>query len=157
MSNKSIDDTESTADREFVHSRVIDAPREKVFKAFSDPERLARWWGPNGFSSTFLEFDFRPGGAWRFLFHGPDGSEYPNDNVFVDVTAQERVVLDHFSYHYFRLTITFTEQGDKTLVGWRQVFESAEEKQRIAEIVSRANEENLDRLSTEVLNMADDH
>ncbi|MGH8105498.1 MAG: SRPBCC family protein, partial [Arenimonas sp.] len=151
------DDTESTADREFVHARVINAPREKVFKAFSDPERLARWWGPNGFSSTFHEFDFRQGGAWRFMFHGPDGTDYPNENVFVEVLTPERIVLEHVVGHHFRLTITYTEQGDKTLVGWRQIFDTAEEKLRIEKIVSKANEENLDRLATEVSNMAGGH
>ena len=65
MNEKPATDAEPTADREFVHSRLIDAPRERVFKAFSDPVHLARWWGPNGFTSTVHEFDLRPGGTWR--------------------------------------------------------------------------------------------
>src|SRR5688572_15356900 len=119
---------ESTADREFVHSRLIDAPRERVFQAFAQPERLARWWGPDGFTSTFETFELRPGGRWRFVMHGPDGTDYRNESIFADVVAPERVVIEHLAeVHHFFLTITFTAQGDKTLVGWRQVFDTAAE------------------------------
>ena len=148
-------DAESTADREFVHSRLIDAPQARVFKAFAEPAHLARWWGPNGFTSTFQTFELRPGGKWRFVMHGPDGADYPNENVFVEVSIPERVVLEHLSEsHHFFLTITFTAQGSKTLVGWRQVFDTAAHKQLVAKIVSEANEQNLSRLADEVRNIA---
>jgi uncharacterized protein YndB with AHSA1/START domain len=153
MNEKPAASAGSTADREFVHSRLIDAPRERVFRAISDPAHLARWWGPKGFTSTFHEFDLRPGGAWRFVMHGPDGVNYPNESVFVEVTAPERVVFEHISDHHFQMTITFAAQGVKTLVGWRQVFDTAAERQRIAEFVIEANEQNLDRLAAEVLNV----
>jgi uncharacterized protein YndB with AHSA1/START domain len=142
----------TTADREFIHSRVIDAPREQVFAAIADPARLARWWGPNGFTSTFEAFEFRPGGAWRLVLHGPDGSDYPNDNRFAEIVAPQRVVVEHLGTpHHFLLTITLAAQGARTQVGWRQLFDSAEEKQRIAAFVAPANEQNLDRLAAEVL------
>lgn len=155
MNEKPAAKAASTADREFVHSRLIDAPRERVFKAFSDPVHLARWWGPNGFSSTFSEFDFRPGGAWRFVMHGPDGTDYPNENVFKEVVAPERIVLEHISdNHHFEMTITLAVQGTQTVVGWRQVFDTAAERERIAKFVTEANEQNLDRLAAEVLKVA---
>ncbi|MGH8785671.1 MAG: SRPBCC family protein [Cupriavidus necator] len=154
MTEKPAADAESTADREFVHSRLIDAPRERVFKAFSDPAHLARWWGPKGFTSTFHEFDLRPGGTWRFVMHGPDGVSYPNESVFVEVVAPERIVFEHISGHHFQMTITFAAQGTKTVVGWRQVFDTAAERQRIAEFVIEANEQNLDRLAAQVLDVA---
>lgn len=137
-------------EREFVHSRLIDAPPERVYGAFSDPLRLARWWGPDGFSCTFSEFDLRPGGAWRFVMHGPDGQNYPNQSVFREVVAPERVVFEHLSDHHFEMTITFADHGGKTLVGWRQVFDTAAERERIAASVVPANEQNLDRLAAEV-------
>jgi uncharacterized protein YndB with AHSA1/START domain len=149
------DDASPTADREFVHSRLIDAPRERVFAAIADPARLARWWGPNGFTSTFEVFEFRPGGAWRFVMHGPDGKDYPNTNLFTEIVAPERVVVEHVGApHRFELTITFAAQGARTLVGWRQVFDTAEEKLRIAAFVAPANEQNLDRLAAEVLRVS---
>jgi uncharacterized protein YndB with AHSA1/START domain len=145
---------ESTADREFVHSRLIDAPRERVFRAFAEPAHLARWWGPNGFSNTFECFELRPGGVWRFVMHGPDGTDYPNESVFRVVSPPERIELEHLGgVHHFVMTISFTAQGEQTLVGWRQVFDSAAHKARIAEFVAEANEQNLDRLAAEVLNV----
>ena len=146
---------ESTADREFVHSRVMHAPRERVFRAFAEPTHLARWWGPNGFTSTFETFELRPGGAWRFVMHGPDGTDYPNESVFLEVVAPERVVFEHLSEgHHFVMTIAFSEHGRQTLVGWRQVFDTADHRERIAKVVVEANEQNLDRLAAEVLNVA---
>jgi uncharacterized protein YndB with AHSA1/START domain len=141
-----------TADREFLHSRLIDAARDQVFAAFADPERLTRWWGPNGFTSTFNVFEFHPGGAWRFVLQGPDGTDYPNENLFTDIVAPERIVLEHLSdTHHFLMTITLAADSARTRVGWRQVFDTAAEKQRIAHYVTPANEQNLDRLAAEVL------
>ena len=141
-----------TADREFVHSRRIDAPAERVFEAIADPDRLARWWGPAGFSSTFEVFEFRPGGLWRFVMHGPDGRDYENENVFAEIVAPQRVVLDHPSTtgHHFVLTITLVAEGARTRVGWQQVFDTVAERERIAAFVPDANEQNLDRLAAEV-------
>jgi uncharacterized protein YndB with AHSA1/START domain len=151
MHNPPVSDHAATFDREFVHSRLIDAPREQVFRAFAEPERLARWWGPDGFSNTFHTFELRPGGAWRFVMHGPDGMDYPNENVFVQVLAPERVVVEHLSdTHHFFLYITFAAQGHQTLVGWRQVFDSAAHKAQLAAMVPAANEQNLSRLASEV-------
>jgi len=154
MSNQPVPDSESTADREFVHSRLIDASRERVFRAFAEPEHLVKWWGPNGFTSTFHTFELWPGGHWRFIMHGPEGTDYPNESVFREVLAPERVVFEHLSEgHHFFMTITFSVQGNKTLVSWRQVFDTAAHKERIAKFVSEANEQNLSRLADEVLSV----
>jgi uncharacterized protein YndB with AHSA1/START domain/dihydrofolate reductase len=154
MKNQTIPHPDSTADREFVHSRLIDAPRERLFRAFAQPAHLAQWWGPDGFSNTFETFDLRVGGQWRFVMHGPDGSNYPNEMVFRELVAPERVVLEHLgSKHHFFLAITFTEAKGKTLVGWRQVFDTAQEKEAIAQLVVPANEQNLNRLEIEVRNV----
>ena len=128
-------------------SRVIDAPRERVFEAFRDPEKLARWWGPKGFTNTIHEFDLRPGGNWRFIMHAPNGGDFPNESVFVEVVEPELVVIRHDSAPQFELTITFAAEDDKTLVGWRQVFQTADERDRVARFALEANEQNLDRLS----------
>lgn len=155
MSDRPVAESSSTADREFVHSRLIDAPRERVFRAFAEPEHLAKWWGPDGFTNTFHTFELRPGGLWRFVMHGPDGTDYPNESVFREVVVPDRVVFEHLSKgHHFVMTITFTAQGSKTLVGWRQVFDTAAHKERIAKIVLEANEQNLARLANEVLRVS---
>lgn len=146
MCQEPIDSTALDSERAFVTSRLIDAPRERVFRAFVDPGQLARWWDPKGFSNTFQTFDPRPGGAWRFVMHGPDGKDYANESVFVAVDVPSRIVFVHLSGHHFRMTLTFTAQGEQTLVGWHQQFNSAEECRRIAAVVLEANEQNLDRL-----------
>lgn len=140
-------------DRAHATQRTIDAPRNRVFEAFSNPIHLARWWGPNGFSSTFKEFDLRKGGFWRFTMHGPDGKDYPNENVFLEVVLNERVVIEHLLGHHFTLTITFEAVGNSTVVGWCQVFDTVEHYHQIADFVSQANEQNLDRLTIEVKNV----
>jgi uncharacterized protein YndB with AHSA1/START domain len=77
------------------------------FGAFSDPSVLAKWWGPKGFTSTIEEFDLRPGGAWRLVMHGPDGTDSHNVSGFVEVVPAERVVYDHLEpVHRFRMTMT---------------------------------------------------
>jgi uncharacterized protein YndB with AHSA1/START domain len=142
---------ESTADREFVHARLISAPPGQVFRAIAEPERLARWWGPNGFSSTFELFEFRPGGRWRLVLHGPDGSDYPNENLFREIVPNERVLVEHVSEdHHFLLTITLAAQGGQTRVGWRQLFDTAQHAAAMAPLVQPANEQNLERLEAEV-------
>jgi uncharacterized protein YndB with AHSA1/START domain len=133
---------------------LIEAPRERVYRAFAEPERLARWWGPDGFSSTFEIFDLQAGGRWRFVMHGPDGTDYKNESVFLEVSPPERIVIEHLAEgHHFILTITFAAQDGKTLVGWRQVFDDAEHRNTIAKFVAEANEQNLTRLANEVLDV----
>ncbi|MGY4827129.1 SRPBCC family protein [Sphaerotilaceae bacterium SBD11-9] len=136
--------------RASTHSRLIDAPREKLLQAVVQAEHLARWWGPDGFSSSFELFEPRPGGHWRFVMHGPDGSRYPNENVFLEL-GPERVVIDHLSKdHHFVLTIGFEAVGAQTRVHWHQLFDSAEHLREVAAFVGPANEQNLARLADEV-------
>jgi len=127
-------------------SRLVDAAPARVYEAFEDPAQLARWWGPNGFTSTFETFDFREGGAWKFVLHGPDGKNYPNVNRFVELVPAQRVRLQHVEGHWFELTVTLTPEGDKTRIGWRQQFANEEELLLVRDYVIPANEENLDRL-----------
>lgn len=135
----------------FATSRDIPAPTEAVFAAFTDPARLARWWGPAGFTNTFHACDFAPGGRWSFIMHGPDGAVFPNESEFAEIEAPRRVVIQHVSGPRYRLTITLEPTADGTRVGWTQVFEHPEVAKRIAPIVIPANEQNLDRLAAEVL------
>ncbi len=136
----------STSDREIVTTRVFDAPREVVFQAWTNPDRLAQWWGPKDFTNTFQEFDMKPGGTWRFVMHGPDGVDHKNESVFVEVVRPERIVFQHVSGPRFQLTASFAEQAGKTRLTWRMLFESAAECDRVKTFAVEANEQNLDRL-----------
>jgi uncharacterized protein YndB with AHSA1/START domain len=135
----------------FATAREIPATVEKVFAAFSDPERLARWWGPAGFSSTFSACEFRKGGRWSFIMHGPNGRDFRNDCVFAEVIPPTKVVVQHGSEPAYRLTIGLAPSAAGTRVSWSQQFESADVARAIEHIVVPANEQNLDRLSAEVL------
>ena len=121
-----------TSDREIVHSRLLNAPRELVYEAFTNPEHVAQWWGPNGFTNTIHEMDVRPGGVWRFIMHGPNGTDYPNRIVFTTVQPPELLVYEHGSDidddpHRFHVTTTFEDQDGKTLITLRLLCSSVEQ------------------------------
>jgi len=136
------------SDGEIVCARIIGRPRDEVFAAFSDPARLAQWWGPAGFTNRFHQFDFRPGGAWRFTMQGADGATYEMDQQFTEVVRPERIVLRHFQQaHEFTLTMTFAAQQGGTAVTWAMRFDDPAEGEKLRTFLLRANEENLDRLA----------
>jgi uncharacterized protein YndB with AHSA1/START domain len=134
----------------FSTSREIRATVNEVFAAISHSERLARWWGPAGFTNTFGVCEFRKGGRWSFVMHGPDGRSYPNESVFAEIDPPKKVVIQHVSEPNFRLTIALAPSSAGTVVSWAQAFENPEMAARIEHIVVPANEQNLDRLTAEV-------
>lgn len=138
----------------YTTTRAISAPVEQVFAAISDPERLARWWGPAGFTNTFSTCDFRNGGRWIFTMHGPDGHSYANESVFAEIEPPHKVVIQHISKPGYLLTITLVPRAGGTLLSWSQAFDDARVGQRLESIVVPANEQNLDRLTAEVLRNA---
>jgi uncharacterized protein YndB with AHSA1/START domain len=150
-----VSDTQAgvTSDREIVVTRVFDAPRERVFEAWTDPERVVQWWGPRGFTTTIHEMDVRPGGIWRFTMHGPDGTDYPNRVEFTEVTKPQRLVYDHgpdagAEGLSFRSTVTFEDEGGGTRLTLRLVFKSAEERDRAVEFGAReGGKQTLERLA----------
>ena len=135
----------------FKTSREILATMEQVFAAISDPERLARWWGPAGFTNTFNVCEFKNGGRWSFVMHGPNGANYLNENVFLEIESPRKVVVQHASEPKYRLAIALVASAAGTVVSWSQEFESLEVASRLEHIVVPANEQNLERLSVEVL------
>jgi uncharacterized protein YndB with AHSA1/START domain len=126
--------------------RVFPASPREIFAAFEQPDRLARWWGPEGFRNTFEQFDFRPGGRWVFVMHGPNGASYANENVFREIEPDARIVIEHVVKPWYRLTVTLSARGDGTHLAWVQEFESPEFAEKMRRISGPANEQNLDRL-----------
>jgi len=122
--------------RAMVGTREFDAPRDLVFAAFTDPKHLAQWWGPNGFTTTTLSFDMRPGGVWRFVMHGPDGRDYQNRITYEEVVPPARIVYRHGGEPdvepvQMRQTIVFDDFGGRTRITWRLDFPSAAERERV--------------------------
>jgi uncharacterized protein YndB with AHSA1/START domain len=137
-------------ERDLRASRLLRSTPAEVFAAIADPLRLARWWGPNGFSNRFEAFEFKPGGAWTFTMHGPDGTDYPNRSEFGEIVPSERVVIHHRSAPEFTLTITLGAEQGGTRLGWRQHFATIELCRHLAPLIGNKNEENLDRLEAEL-------
>lgn len=144
------------SDREIVATRVFDARRELVWKMWTDPKHIAQWWGPKGFTNTIHEMDVRPGGVWRFVMHGPDGRDYQNEIVYVDVVEPKRLVYDHVSGPPFHVMATFAEQGDKTGVTVRMLFESATQREKVAKEYGAVEglQQTLGRLEEELSKMS---
>ena len=137
-----------SAGRPIVSSRILTVSREAVFAAFSDPVRLAQWWGPKGFTNEFHQFDFRPGGTWRFTMRGPDGTPYAMDHQFTGIVRPERIVVRHFQPgHDFTLTITLAVQGAGSAVTWTMRFHDPAEGERLRAFLETATAENLERLA----------
>jgi uncharacterized protein YndB with AHSA1/START domain len=152
--------TSPTADREIVQTRLLNAPRELVWKAWTDPKHANVWWGPNGFTNTNIEHDFRVGGKWRYIMHGPEGMEFPNRITFQEIVPPERLVYAHSSDvdddpDAFHTTVTFEAVGDKTQLTMVGVFKTAAiREQLIREFnVIEGGKQHLDNLEAYLANM----
>ena len=121
-----------------MRGKRLAAPRGLVYEVWTQPEHVGKWWGPNGFTTTTKEMAVQPGGTWRFMMHGPDGTDFPNKIVFEEVAPNERLVYTHSddteSGLSFHVTVTFEEkEEDKTLLTMRSVFRTAEERNMVVE------------------------
>jgi uncharacterized protein YndB with AHSA1/START domain len=125
-------------DREIAATRVLDAPRALVWKVWTDPAHIGKWWGPNGFTTTTHSMELRPGGVWRHVMHGPDGRDYQNKVTYIEVVEPERLVyvlgggedVEPVNHH---VTVTFADLGGKTRIDMRMVFASAEARTHVVQ------------------------
>jgi uncharacterized protein YndB with AHSA1/START domain len=131
-------------------SRELPATPESVFAAIRDPVRLARWWGPDGFTNTFHTFEFRKGGSWQFTMHGPDGTDHPNQSEFLDIVPDSMVRIKHVNQPQFVLTISLEATATGTLVSWVGVFENPKFVDNMRQFLEASNEQNLNRLALEI-------
>ncbi len=127
----------ATADREIVISRVIDAPRELVFEAFTEVRHLSRWWGPEGFTTTTRTFEFRVGGEWSFIMRGPDGTDYPEWITWTELTPPQRLEFLHGEHRddpdAFESVLTFEPDGTATRIEMRTVFPTKQARDEAVE------------------------
>ncbi|MCD1260961.1 SRPBCC family protein [Paenibacillus athensensis] len=143
-------------ENELIAVREYPVPRELVYEAWTTPELLARWWGPQGFRNTFHECEMRPGGTWRYTMHGPDGTDYPNLSEFVELRPLECVVLDHLVGHQFRVTATLQTVEGGTQVIFSQHFKLKKAFEQAKPYCIEGNEQNLDRLGELLAELAAD-
>ena len=151
----------NTADREIIGTRVYDAPRELVWRMWTEAEHIAKWWGPNGFTNTIHEMEVKHGGVWRFIMHGPDGTDYPNEIHYTEVVKPELLKYDQNGKEgepgYHGVTVTFEAIGEKTKVCMRMVFNTAEERDMIEEKYHAVEGlyQNLNKLHVYLLELPD--
>lgn len=138
---------ETNQTREMRIIRTFNAPVELVWEMWSNPEHIAQWWGPKGFTNTIHSMDLTDGGEWKLTMHGPDGTDYTGTNVFREVIPLQKIVYEHFGPH-FVTTVLFIDKGEETTLDWTMVFDSAEEKAAIIKAVKadKGLEENLEKL-----------
>jgi pimeloyl-ACP methyl ester carboxylesterase/uncharacterized protein YndB with AHSA1/START domain len=140
----------NTKDREIFLSRTLNAPVALVWEMWTDPQHIANWWGPNGFTNTISTMDFKPGGQWNLVMHGPDGTDYDNKSIFREIIRHKRIVFDHVSFPKITFTITFEDRGDQTFLTWHMLFESVEVFQQIAKQNGAVEgaKQNMEKLET---------
>lgn len=140
---------------EIVSTRIFTTSRKNLFQAFSNPLHLQNWWGPQGFTNTFHEFDFRAGGQWRFTMHGPDKGNYENHCEFVEIEEPEIIAWKRYSKPLFHVMFLFeyiSEQQTKLI--FKMLFSTKEECEKIKKFVVDKNEENFDKLEVVLKNRA---
>ena len=120
------------SDRELIFTRVFDAPRELVWRVWTEPGHVTKWWGPKGFTTTSGEMDVRPGGYWEFVMHGPDGRDYKNCIHYIEVAKPERLIYRNSGEAgdepvRFEVTVTFEAVGPQTKVTMHTAFGTREE------------------------------
>lgn len=144
-----------TTDREISLSRDYDAPRELVWRAWTEPAQLVRWWGPQGFRTTTHAHTLAPGGAWRYTMHGPDGRDYENQLTYREIRAPERLVYEiggvvDVAPVHFSTVVTFEElPGKRTRVTMKSSFPSATALRHVVETYGaiEGGKQHLTRLS----------
>ncbi|HUG12300.1 MAG TPA: SRPBCC domain-containing protein [Opitutaceae bacterium] len=150
-----------TSDREIVIWRAFRAPRELVWKAWTDPELVVKWWGPRGFTTTIETMDLRVGGVWKLMMHGPDGTNFPNKSIFKEIVPFERIVYSHGggredgdgSGANFVATWTFEDAGEgMTRLTGRMVFPSKEARDTVVREYGaiEGGRQTLERLSEQI-------
>ena len=126
----------NTIAKSFTITRTFNAPREVVWKAWTDRDALAQWWGPDGFRTTTHAIDVRADGVWRFVMHGPDGRDYQNRITYEEISKPERIVYRHAGGDdlepvQFRVIVTFEDLGGRTHLNMIMMFPSAAERARV--------------------------
>ena len=123
-----------TANRELRITRMLNAPIDLVWEVWTNPEHIANWWGPNGFTNTIHKMDLQEGGEWKLTMHGPDGTNYPNRSIFKEIITLKKIVYEHFNPHFIA-TLLFESKGEETLIDWSMLFDTAD----MREIVIKAH------------------
>ena len=144
----------NTKDRELLITRTLNAPIDLVWEAWTNPQHIAKWWGPNGFTNTITTMDMKPGGEWILTMHGPDGTDYKNKSIFKEVILHKKIVFDHIAPN-FTATIEFKAQGEQTHLTWHMLFETVEQFIQVVKTFKADDglKQNVDKLNAYLAEM----
>jgi len=147
------------SDREIVLTRTFDAPRRLVWEALTRPEHVPQWWGPRGTTMLVDKMDLRPGGAWRFVSRGPDGSEHGFRGEYREIVPPERIVQtfewEGLPGHISVETLTLEERDGRTTITGTSVFDSVEDRDGMLQSgMETGAAETYDRLEEHLRTMA---
>lgn len=150
-----MENNSDTQDRELIVTRTFNAPIDLVWEAWSKPEHICNWWGPDGFTCTISKMDFRTAGEWRLVLHSPDGTDFNNESIFREVIPFKKIIYEHISYPHIVATITFEARGDKTYLHWHMLFASHEDFVKVVKTygADKGQKENVVKLSAYLENM----
>jgi len=141
----------TTPDCEIVSTRIFNAPNELLYRAWAEPAHLKNWWGPAGFTNTFNEFDFRVGGKWSFVMHGPDKGNYANECEFIKIEKPSLIAWKRHSQPIFQVVALFEKiNSNQTKLIFKMLFDTANECEKLKKFVVDKNEENFDKLEIEL-------
>jgi uncharacterized protein YndB with AHSA1/START domain len=138
---------ETKENRELRITKTFKAPIEIMWEMWTNPEHIANWWGPNGFTNTIHTMDFKEGGEWILTMHGPDGTNYPNRSIFREIIPFKKIVFEHFNPHFIT-TVLFESKGAETHVYWTGLFDSAEMLEILIKVhkADEGQKQNIERL-----------
>jgi uncharacterized protein YndB with AHSA1/START domain len=147
---------ENTKDRELLLTKMLNALIDLVWEVWTKPEHVAKWWGPNGFTNTITTMDIKPGGEWKLIMHGPDGTDYKNESIFKEIIHHEKIAYEHVSSPKYKATIKFEAQGEQTCLKWHVLFESNEQFIQVVKTFKadeglKQNIEKLNQYLTELI------
>ncbi|MFZ4621069.1 MAG: SRPBCC domain-containing protein [Bacteroidota bacterium] len=138
---------DDTNNRAMHASRMFSVPVELMWKMWTAPEHIVHWWGPNGFTCTIHTMDAREGGEWKLTLHGPDGTDFPNRSVFLEIVPHRKIVFEHFNPHFIT-TVLFESHGQKTQLYWTGEFDTVEMYETVVKVhnADEGQRQNIERL-----------
>lgn len=148
------DQRNDVSNRELVIARLLDAPVELAWEAWTNPEHVKHWWGPDGFSNTITKMDVIPGGEWDIIMHAPDGTDHFYKCHFIGVIKYQKIVYQHRDWPKFVGTVDFEKRSNQTFVHWQMLFENGE---MLRDFIKRHNadegiKQNMGRLEYYLIN-----
>nr|WP_199000831.1 SRPBCC family protein [Flavobacterium sp. ASV13] len=143
----------TTTNRELRNIKTLNAPVDLVWEVWTNPEHIANWWGPNGFTNTIHKMDVQENGEWNLTMHGPDGTNYPNRSVFKEVIPFEKIVFEHFNPHFIT-TVKFDSKDNQTILDWSMLFDTPEMYDIVVKVhkADQGQRENVEKLEKYLLN-----